>query len=204
MSTSKTHWVDVYDNKDETRVSWYTPRPQVSLDLIARATLPPRATILDVGAGTSRLVDHLLDAGYANITLLDIAAPALEQTRARLERAGRAARFLVGDVLTVPLNGPYTLWHDRAVFHFLTDPGARATYLERVRDHVAADGWLVIGTFAEDGPTRCSGLDVQRYSPEQLEKAFADRFDAVELRRDVHHTPGGSAQAFTYGLFRRR
>lgn len=204
MSKSKAHWDHVYGEKDETRVSWYTPRPQVSLDLIARAELPPESQIIDVGAGTSRLVDHLLDAGYPNLTLLDVATPALKQTRARLERAGRAAHLLVGDVLTVPLSGPYALWHDRAVFHFLTDPAARATYLERVRDHVAADGWLVIGTFADDGPTRCSGLDVQRYSPEQLEQAFAEDFDAVALRRDVHHTPGGSDQAFTYGLFRRR
>lgn len=204
MSKSKVHWDRVYGEKDETRVSWYTPRPQVSLDLIAQADISPESQIIDVGAGTSRLVDHLLDAGYANITLLDVAAPALEQTRARLERGGRAAELLVGDVLTVPLGGPYALWHDRAVFHFLTDPTARATYLERVRDHLTADAWLVIGTFAEDGPTRCSGLDVQRYSPEQLEQAFAEDFDAVALRRDVHHTPGGSDQAFTYGLFRRR
>ena len=198
------HWTHVYDSRSPTEVSWYQPTPALSLALIEHAVADRHAPIIDVGGGASTLVDHLLAAGYRDLTVLDIARPALDTARARVERAGLPVdrvRWLTGDVRTVQLpRAHYALWHDRAVFHFLTEPADRERYVGRVRESVRPGGAVLVATFAADGPLRCSGLEVARYSPAELHAQFGSGFRLVESRREEHHTPSGATQPFTYCL----
>lgn len=200
----KAHWEQVYRTKDPTSVSWYQPEAALSAQLIEQVA-PDRTTpIIDVGAGASVLVDHLLDAGYLDLTVADIAGAALELSRARLGGRARGVQWLEADILQAPLPlARYTVWHDRAVFHFLTDPAERAAYRNQVERALAPGGFLLLATFADDGPQRCSGLDVVRYSPELLLAEFGEEFRAVEAHREAHHTPAGSVQHFTYLLCQR-
>jgi len=199
------HWERIYTNRRPDEVSWYQPRAAMSLDLITSA-VPDRAVpILDVGGGASLLVDDLLAAGYRRITVLDIAASALRAVQARLGDQARNVSFLQGDVTAVELvPGSVGLWHDRAVFHFLTELEDRRRYVSQVRRAVAPNGLVLVATFAADGPTRCSGLDVSRYSPEELHAAFGRDFQLIDTRREEHRTPSGAIQAFTYCLCRFR
>ena len=201
---AKGHWDRVYRDKAPTDVSWYQPHAALSLALIEQAVPDRSAPIIDVGGGASTLADDLLRAGYTDVTVLDIAAPALEAARARVRSEGlpaERARWVVGDVLDVPLAPHrYALWHDRAVFHFLTAPDDRARYVDRVRRSVGPHGAVLIATFAADGPLRCSGLDVARYDAAALHAEFGAGFRLVESRREEHTTPWGAPQAFTYCL----
>ncbi len=161
------------------------------------------AAILDVGAGASTLVDGLLASGYRAITVLDLSAAALVQARQRLGRGAAGVTWLEADVLTARLPAAaFDVWHDRAVFHFLTWEADRRQYISQVRHAVRPGGFVMVATFAEDGPTRCSGLEVARYSPTTLQGEFGPEFTTVESRRDEHHTPKGAVQAFTYCLCR--
>ena len=161
------------------------------------------ASIVDIGAGASTLVDGLLAAEYQNITVMDISAAALTRSQERLGNAAPGVAWRRADVLTAPLPADgFDLWHDRAMFHFLTDPDDRAAYVAQVRHAVRPGGHLLIATFAEDGPTKCSGLDVARYSPRQLQEEFGEGFEPVEHHRELHTTPSGGVQAFTYCLLR--
>ena len=200
----KAHWERIYQEKAPTEVSWYQPHPALSLALIQRAVPDRDAPIIDVGGGASTLADDLLRAGYRDVTVLDLASRALSAARSRIEAAGLPAdrvRWLEGDVLDTPLpRAHYALWHDRAVFHFLTDATARARYVARVREAVQPGGAVLVATFAADGPLKCSGLEVARYSPEALHAEFGDGFRLVESRREEHETPWGAPQAFTYCL----
>ncbi len=201
----KAHWEKVYEQKDSESVSWFQPRPEISMQLIAAAGLPQDASIIDVGAGASTLVDHLLDEGFARITLLDIASSALEVTRERLahrpDRAGGSVRYLSADVTQATFSEPFALWHDRAVFHFLTDAPDRAAYLERLHQGLQPDGTFIVATFAQDGPERCSDLLVQRYSLEELDAVLGDRFVRVAQQTEQHQTPAGKPQSFVYGVY---
>ena len=200
----KAHWERIYQEKDPTEVSWYQPHPALSLALIQRAVPDRAAPIIDVGGGASTLVDDLLRAGYRDVTVLDLAASALAAARARVEAAGLPAdriQWIEGDVLAAPLpRAHYALWHDRAVFHFLTDPAARTRYVARVRESVRPEGAVLVATFAADGPIKCSGLEVARYTPEALHAEFGRGFRLVESQREEHQTPWGTPQAFTYCL----
>lgn len=199
----KTHWEDVYERKASTEVSWFQPRPQTSLELFDRAGISAAARVIDVGGGASRLVDHLIDRGFEHVTVLDISARALELTRRRLgERAGRVT-WVEADITEAELPGPYDLWHDRAVFHFLVDAADREAYATRLERALAPGGHVVVATFAEDGPERCSGLPVVRYAPEALRQALSGSLELVETRREMHRTPAGKQQSFVYCLFRR-
>jgi 2-polyprenyl-3-methyl-5-hydroxy-6-metoxy-1,4-benzoquinol methylase len=199
------HWEHIYRSTPASDVSWYQPEATLSLDLIRRTGTDRDAPIIDVGGGASTLVDGLLSAGYANVTVLDLAGAALAVAQQRLgERASRV-KWVEGDVLTVRLAAAtYSVWHDRAVFHFLTDPRDRSRYVAKVRDAVRPGGHVIVASFAADGPTRCSGLDVVRYSPETMHAEFGDRFRLVDSVREEHHTPSGSTQAFVYCLCRVR
>lgn len=204
--TAKAHWDRVYEAGDTAEMSWYQARPALSLALIEKS-LPDRAApMIDVGGGASTLVDHLLAAGYSDITVLDLAESAVTAARERVMSAGLPAErvtWLTGDVLTLELpTAHYALWHDRAVFHFLTDPADQQRYVARVRGSVRPDGAVIVATFAADGPPRCSGLEVARYSSEALHAVFGSHFQLVGSRREVHETPAGVAQAFTYCVFR--
>ena len=200
---NRAHWEQVYRTKAPDQVSWFQAEARISRQLIEGALPDHEARIVDVGAGASTLVDGLLDAGYRQITVVDISERALELARERLGATADAVRWECADALTHRFpSGAFDLWHDRAVFHFLTDPGDRARYIAQVRGALRAGGLVLIATFAEDGPTRCSGLDVARYSPALLEREFGAEFQLLDGRRETHTTPSGGQQAFTYCLLR--
>ncbi|MEV0273660.1 class I SAM-dependent methyltransferase [Hamadaea sp. NPDC050747] len=202
MDTAQ-HWRRTYDTKGVDEVSWYQTDPAVSLRLLTAAGLSPASRVLDVGGGASVLADRLLDAGIGDVTVLDIADSALSAARTRLgERAG-AVTWLVRDVLAWNPEPRYDLWHDRAVFHFLTDPADRDRYRRVLAAGLAPGGHVVIGTFAADGPQSCSGLPVARYDADQLAAQFPG-FEPIESAREEHHTPWDSVQPFTWLVLRRR
>jgi len=197
------HWDAVYRAKGETGVGWYQPRATVSLDLIRRVA--PRLTtpIIDVGAGASTLVDGLLDAGYADVTALDITPSGLGLAQRRLGERAACVRWLVADVRDAPLPAAaYGLWHDRAVFHFLTSAEERQRYVARVRHAVRPGGHVIVAAFSPEGPPKCSGLDVRRYGAAAMHTEFGPGFWLLDSLREDHHTPGGGLQQFTYCLCR--
>jgi SAM-dependent methyltransferase len=197
------HWERVYRSKAPTEVSWYQPEARLSLELIRRIAPDGATPILDVGGGASTLVDGLLDAGYRTITVLDLAPTALALAQRRLGALAERVTWLAADVLSAALpKGGYSVWHDRAVFHFLTDPDDRARYVEQTRRCVRPGGHVIVASFGQDGPTRCSGLEVMRYSPETMHAEFGPVFRLLDSVREEHHTPSGTIQAFVYCLCR--
>lgn len=203
MTDAREHWQTVYREKSPDKVSWFQPELRVSHSLIARAAGSLDACIMDVGGGASTLVDTLLAAGYTNIAVLDWATSALESAQMRLGANAARARWLAGDVLTFAFPASsIDVWHDRAVFHFLTRPEDRARYIAQVKRAVRPGGHVLIATFAEDGPVRCSGLPVERYSASELHGVFGPGFILEASVREDHTTPTGAHQAFTYCLCR--
>jgi SAM-dependent methyltransferase len=199
----KEHWEAVYQSKGETGVSWYQSEPRLSLELIRSVAPPARGRIIDVGGGASILIDRLLDLPFERIAVLDISETALSKSRSRLgERASRV-EWIVADVTEAESLGTFDVWHDRAVFHFLTDAADRRKYVELARRTVPVGGHLIIATFADDGPKRCSDLDVCRYNARSLASELGEGFSLVREAKETHRTPWGSSQAFFYGIFRR-
>lgn len=200
---SRSHWEQVYRTRRPTEVSWFQPHALRSVDLIRRVSPPPDGPIIDVGGGASTLVDDLLDAGYHDLTVLDLSPTALAEDRRRLGERAAEVTWIEADVLTVALpRARYRVWHDRAVFHFLTAPEDRRRYVAQARAAVRPGGYVLVATFADDGPTRCSGLDVVRYSPDALHAEFGTGFDLLVSEREQHRTPAGVLQAFIYCLCR--
>lgn len=197
------HWQEVYSTKDEAEVSWFQDRPQTSLGLIAQTGLSSDASLIDIGGGASRLVDALLAAGWRDIAVLDIAGAALAKARVRLGPQGAGVDWIVADITAWQPRRRYDLWHDRAVFHFLASPGDRAAYKAALRSAIAPGGHVVIGSFALDGPERCSGLPVQRYSPETLSAELGPDYVLEQALQEDHHTPAGRVQHFQFSRFRR-
>lgn len=196
---ARAHWDTVYSNKAPNRVSWFRPHLEVSLDLIERATPDHSASIIDVGGGESTLVDDLLARGYRNVTVLDISSKALQVTRQRLGPAGQQVEWLVADITKGGvLPGFYDVWHDRAVFHFLTEAEQRTVYVQNVIRSVKRDGHVIVSTFGPEGPARCSGLHVLRYDAESLHDQFGTHFRLVEHSTELHKTPFGTTQQFLY------
>jgi 2-polyprenyl-3-methyl-5-hydroxy-6-metoxy-1,4-benzoquinol methylase len=194
---ARSHWEQVHATKDPEQVSWFRPHLERSLEMIERAAPDRRASIVDVGAGQSTLVDDLLGLGYANITVLEISQTALDALKERVGQAGRAVRWICGDVReTVLPEASFDLWHDRAVFHFLTEAGQRRAYVERVMSALKPGGSLMVSTFGPSGPERCSGLATMRYDAATLGSEFGDRFRLVESSLDRHETPSGAVQPF--------
>ena len=202
MSERRAHWDETYATKDETKVSWYQPSPEQSLALI-RAAGSPAAAVIDVGGGTSRLADALLADGYRDITVLDISAVALERSKTRLGRRADAVSWIVADVTQWKPARTWDIWHDRAVFHFLTDAAAQDAYLEALKQGTRPGSAVIMATFAPAGPERCSGLPVQRYSAASLAARLGADFRLYAERDEMHPTPFGTEQAFTYAALRR-
>lgn len=199
MSDPKTHWDSVYESNPPSNVSWYQPHLRVSFDLIVRSGITQADHIIDVGGGASTLVDDLLDRGFNNLTVLDISSKAIDISKARLGNRSARVNWIVDDVLHAPLEqGRYHLWHDRAVLHFMTNAESRRTYVGQVRHAVCPGGFVLISTFSLDGPSKCSGLDVFRYSPETLLAEFGPGFRLLESHSESHRTPSGVVQAFLY------
>jgi SAM-dependent methyltransferase len=200
----KKHWEDIYQTKDVHAVSWFQPEARESLELITRFVPDRAAPIIDVGAGASVLVDDLIDNGYTSITVLDVSETALEISRRRLGDIARRVEWIAADVRDAPLvAGKYVVWHDRAVFHFLTDAGDRQAYVAQVERAVQPGGYVLVATFAEDGPAMCSELPVARYSAESLHSEFGPAFRIVATAHEDHRTPAGREQSFLYCLCRR-
>lgn len=199
----KSHWETVYATKRADAVSWFQPSARRSLELIQRIAPDRAAPIIDVGGGASVLVDELLRRGYRDLTVLDIAGNALDAARERLGDAGASVRWMTVDVRTAMLpTKHYAVWHDRAVFHFLADAADRAAYVAQLERAVRPGGFAIIATFAEDGPTTCSGLPVVRYSAESLHRVLGVAFELVASERESHVTPSGALQTFVYCVFR--
>ncbi|SDI93754.1 Methyltransferase domain-containing protein [Bradyrhizobium sp. Rc2d] len=204
MSDRSAHWDNVYATKGEAEVSWFQSSPTTSLDMIRAANPDHGAAIIDIGGGASRLVDALLQDGYRDIAVLDLSANALDVAKKRLGAAASAVDWIVADATTWRPAKTYDLWHDRAAFHFLTDPRDRAAYVERLRSALAPGGHVIIATFAPDGPERCSGLPVQRHDSASLLAELGAEFELIEARRETHHTPWDSTQAFQFSRFQKR
>lgn len=201
--SQREHWEQVYRHKGASEVSWFQPEAKLSLELIRRVAPDPRSPIIDVGGGASTLVDGLLDSGYRDVAVLDIAGAALAVAQERLGERSSQVEWIESDVLTAPLRpSHYAVWHDRAVFHFLTDEADRASYVAKTREAVRPGGYVIVASFAPEGPTRCSGLDVVRYSPDAMHAQFGDGFRLLDSVREDHRTPSGATQAFVYCLCR--
>jgi SAM-dependent methyltransferase len=197
------HWERVHAEKGAGDVSWWQEPDSLWLDLIERSGVSPADPVVDVGAGASLLVDALLDAGYSDVTVLDISASALDRVSRRLGERAAGVRLVACDVTAFRGERPYALWHDRAVFHFLTDPADRDAYRASLRANLALGGLAVLAVFAPDGPETCSGLPVRRYDVPQLVKEIGPGFALVHGERRVHTTPWGAEQPFTVALLRR-
>ena len=194
---NQAHWNSTYERRGTSGVSWYQPEPVVSLDLIAETGVVRDAAVIDVGGGASPLVDRLVADGFSDVSVLDISPIAVEMARGRLP-ADAPVDWVVSDVLSWRPARRYSLWHDRAVFHFLVSPGDSETYRRTLAAALVPGGFVVIGTFAADGPDSCSGLPVARYSDAELASALGNRFNPVAFRREVHRTPSGGNQPFTW------
>lgn len=202
--SSRAHWERVWSACSPEEVSWHQRHPALSLELIRATGAGPQAWILDVGGGASTLVDHLLAAGFERVAVLDIAPTALDLARQRLGERASGVRWLEGDVRRFVPPHPFDVWHDRAVFHFLTEKEDRAAYRAALECSLAAGGEAIIATFGPEGPTRCSGLDVVRYGPEGIASELGSGFVLIESLEERHRTPAGIEQRFVYGRFRRR
>ncbi|WP_202405560.1 MULTISPECIES: class I SAM-dependent methyltransferase [Halomonadaceae] len=205
MMTSKNHWETVYGNRSDPETSWFQEHATQSLQLIHTVQPPLSASIIDIGGGTSPLVHDLIEAGYTNLSLLDLSGKALTRAQSKLKDRDPGITWWEGDITeaALPPDG-YDLWHDRAVFHFLTHPSDRRQYTDAASKAIKPGGHLIVATFADDGPTECSGLPTCRYSPAALEAEFADTFECLQCQKENHRTPNGVEQPFVYCLFRRK
>lgn len=196
---TKRHWDNVYTTKAPDTVSWYRRHLETSLALIERAAESRDFSIIDVGGGESTLVDDLLLRGYKNLTVLDVSETAIELTKKRLGSAAEQVRWLVGDIVEIGLEQhAYDLWHDRAVFHFLTIPQRRLAYVRQVIRALKPGGHVIVSTFGPEGPTKCSGLEVMRYDTDSLHGEFGGQFRLMESSEELHQTPFGTTQQFLY------
>ena len=201
---SKQHWEKVYETKSADAVSWFQPHAESSLGFIHATGVGKDAAIIDVGGGASTLVDDLVAEGYGDLTVLDLSAAALGAARQRLGAQQDKVSWIEADIIEVELpENRYDVWHDRAVFHFLTSAEEREAYVRRVFQSVKPGGHVIVATFAEDGPEKCSGLPVRRYSPDGLHDEFGEAFALLKHQKEEHRTPSGSVQQFVYCYCRR-
>jgi 2-polyprenyl-3-methyl-5-hydroxy-6-metoxy-1,4-benzoquinol methylase len=201
----KSHWENIYATKGAPHVSWYAPHLELSLQLIKQTGVNTAGQIIDAGGGASTLVDDLLEQGYQNISILDIASTALGVSQARLGSQANDVRWIEGDVTRIALaQNFFDVWHDRAVFHFLTEAQDRRRYLDLVKSSLKPEAHLILATFAQDGPAKCSGLEVVRYSIENLTAELGEGFELIKSLNGVHTTPFHTEQKFLYSHFRKR
>lgn len=199
----KTHWENIYEVKNPTEVSWYQPTQKLSIDLISSTGLSKNAAIIDVGGGDSFLAEALLAEGYTNVTVVDISAKAIARARERMGSRAGLIKWIVADIAAFEPPEQYDLWHDRAAFHFLTKPDEIRNYISIAAGAVMSGGSLIVGTFSENGPQKCSGLEISQYSPEQLTATFEPTFKKKSCLYHDHPTPFGTVQNFTFCMFRR-
>lgn len=201
--SSTEHWDAVYSKKTEAELSWHQDDPSVALELMKKAGLATTSSVIDIGAGTSRLMDRLLDLGLTDLSALDLSENALAAARARLGERGKSVKWIVADITRWEPTQTYDIWHDRAVFHFLVNPTDQIAYIQRLSRSVGPGGYAIMATFALDGPEKCSGFPVARYSPASLAETLGQAFSLVDHQFHLHETPWGTPQSFQYSLFRR-
>ncbi len=202
QTDKKNHWETVYETKSPEQVSWTQEVPKTSLDFINSFKLEKTAKIIDIGGGDSKLVDYLLEEGYENITVLDISAKALEKAQKRLGAKAKKATWIISDITAFKPETVYDIWHDRATFHFLTTPEKIQKYIETATK--AVNGFLIIGTFSENGPLKCSGLDITQYSQDNLATEFSEAFEKISCLNEDHKTPFDTFQNFLFCSFRKK
>lgn len=202
-SSGAEHWEMVHRTRSPRQVSWYQECPRLSLDLISGLDLDASSPIIDVGGGSSTLVDHILRLGFVDVTVLDISEQALATAQERLDSDADRVTWVHGDVIDHRFSTRFALWHDRAAFHFLCDPADKSAYAAQMRTALRPGGSAIIATFALDGPSKCSGLQVQQYGPDSMTEAFSVGFEPIRFELENHSTPNGTTQRFTYGLFAR-
>jgi len=200
---NKQHWENVFSTKTQNEVSWTQVYPKTSMDYLEALQLPKTANIIDVGGGDSNLVDALLEKGYKNIWVLDISATALEKAKKRLGDKAKNIHWIVSDITEFETNIKFNFWHDRAVFHFLTDETSISKYVEIVSNAVSANGNFLLGTFSKDGALKCSGLEIKQYSEVSMKETFSDSFEAVKCFTEDHITPFNTIQNFQFCGFKK-
>jgi len=201
--SNKDHWENIYSTKEINGVSWYQETPTTALNIFNSLQLNSDASIIDIGAGKSFLVDNLLELGYNDITILDISGNALNEVKERVEKKRFSIKCIESNVTDLSFEQKYDVWHDRAVFHFITNKQEREKYTSLLNSSLNKDGYLILGTFSEDGPLKCSGLEVQRYSVEELKKLLKENFQLIDGFKKVHDTPFNTTQSFTFCLFKK-
>lgn len=203
MSEKKLHWEKVFATKQENEVSWFQPKPETSIDFFIKNNIPKNAKIIDIGGGDSYLIDNLLQMGYANLFLLDISANAIERIKNRLGAKTEKVTFIVSDILDFQPETTFDVWHDRASFHFLTTENEVATYKQLVSNSIAPNGFLFLGTFSENGPLKCSGLEIKQYSEAKFETIFGSEFSKIKCFEENHQTPFDTTQNFIFCEFKK-
>lgn len=198
---NKKHWENIYQKKEIDGVSWYQKIPSESLQLIKKYSISNSDKIVDIGCGKSFLADNLLELNYTNISLVDISSNALKEVNERLQN--KSLNFIEIDILNFNSNDKYDIWHDRAVFHFITDREGIKKYISLCNEYINKKGILIIGTFAEDGPLKCSGLEIKRYSVDQISDLFEESFELVESFKMLHKTPFDTEQSFSFCVLRK-
>ena len=204
MEDRKKHWEEVYENKKATQVSWYEPMPETSLDYITECKLEKDAAIIDIGGGDSFLAEFLIGRGFTDITVVDISENAINRARKRMGEKAEEIKWIVADAAEFVPERQYDLWHDRAAFHFLTEDQKVESYLKTVKQTVKPGGYVVLGTFSETGPTKCSGLEIKQYSISEMQALFADGFTTMSCKNVDHNTPSGGTQNFTFCSFQKK
>jgi SAM-dependent methyltransferase len=199
----KKHWENIYQTKELKDVSWFQPTPETSLDFLTQFNLPTTAKVIDIGGGDSFLVDHLLDLGYQDISVLDISATAIDRAKQRLGDKAKNVKWIVSDVATFKPTEKYDFWHDRAAFHFLSDQQEISNYLETAEQNINSTGVLVIGTFSEQGPKKCSGIEIKQYSETTMTDRLKMYFEKVKCITVDHKTPFDTIQNFVFCSFRK-
>lgn len=198
------HWQNVYDKKNENEVSWYQKSPKLSLEFVKSLNLSLDAEIIDIGAGESRLVDNLLEMGFVNLSVLDISSKSIEKTKKRLGLKSKLVNWIVSDINNFNPTKEYDLWHDRAAFHFLKDSVEIDNYVKLVKSSLHNQGNLIIATFSENGPLKCSGLEVSRYSENSISDLFNNDFELIKSQKSIHKTPFSTSQEFLFSKFKKK
>ncbi len=199
----KKHWEDIYQSKNTTEVSWFQASPTTSLQFVKEFQLPLSARIIDVGGGDSFMVDRLLEMGYSNITVLDIAETAIKKAQKRLGEKAKKVKWIIADATGFKPEEKYDFWHDRAAFHFLTDKQEISKYVDTIRSYVKPGGYLVLGTFSEQGPTKCSGIEIKQYSENTMTGLLREFFNKIRCITVDHKTPFNTLQNFIFCSFKR-
>jgi len=200
----KKHWEDIYQSKKIDEFSWFQPEPIVSLELIKQVGISPSAKVIDIGGGDSLFVDHLIKLGFTSIAVLDISQTAIDRAKNRVNQENCLIKWINSDITTFVSSEKYDLWHDRATFHFLIEEKEIENYMQLLKNNIKKDGIVVIGTFSENGPKKCSGIEIKQYSENSMNQLFADGFQNIKFKTVQHITPNGNSQNFIFGCFKKK